>query len=260
MKLSFEGGIGGGWKEEAEDIYSSIKPSGKPTKIKARRRTEQALGEGIVLVGLYAHTKMQIQVKQRAAMALFTPPMALRQRCGSLIRYISSSSRTATKVPLLYNKPDDTTDDAVTIQLLSWGQGASGQLGGGKEEIRLYPTVAASLLLPPSSFRLSPTPGRLLPPLLNGEKAVEVGISCGLFHSGLLVDGKLWIWGKGDGGRLGLGHENPAFVPTLNPNLDCVQSIALGGLHSVALDSLGQVFTCLQGLWWFWCSWTFCLS
>ncbi|KAK9285641.1 hypothetical protein L1049_024839 [Liquidambar formosana] len=47
----------------------------------------------------------------------------------------------------------------------------------------------------------------------------------------------------GDGGRLGLGHENPAFVPTLNPNLDCVQSIALGGLHSVALDSLGQVFT-----------------
>lgn len=58
-----------------------------------------------------------------------------------------------------------------------------------------------------------------------------------------MVDGKLWIWGKGDGGRLGLGHEDSVFVPTLNPNLDGVRCIALGGLHSVALDSLGRVFT-----------------
>lgn len=73
---------------------------------------------------------------------------------------------------------------------------------------------------------------------------MEVGISCGLFHSGLVVDGKLWIWGKGDGGRLGFGHENPVFVPTLNPNLESkLKSIALGGLHSVALDVLGRVFT-----------------
>lgn len=167
--------------------------------------------------------------------------MALRQRCSSFARSISTSSSATTtvKVPLLY-KPDDTNDDTVTIQLLSWGRGASGQLGGGIEEIRLYPAPVASLRLPPS-FRLSPTPGRLPPP--NSEKALEVGISCGLFHSGLLVDGKFWIWGKGDGGRLGFGHENSVFVPTLNPNLDSVRSIALGGLHSIALDSLGQVFS-----------------
>lgn len=72
---------------------------------------------------------------------------------------------------------------------------------------------------------------------------MEVGIASGLFHSAAIVDGQLWIWGKGDGGRLGFGHENPVFVPTLNPHLGSVKGLALGGLHSVALTSLGQVFT-----------------
>lgn len=72
---------------------------------------------------------------------------------------------------------------------------------------------------------------------------MEVGISCGLFHSSVIVDGHFWIWGKGDGGRLGLGHEDPVFVPTLNPYLGDVKCMALGGLHSVALTSLGHVFT-----------------
>ncbi|KDP37456.1 hypothetical protein JCGZ_08297 [Jatropha curcas] len=61
--------------------------------------------------------------------------------------------------------------------------------------------------------------------------------------SGQSSDGNFWIWGKGDGGRLGFGHENPAFVPTLNPNLDSVRCIALGGIHSVALTSFGQAFS-----------------
>ncbi|KAK2978025.1 hypothetical protein RJ640_028707 [Escallonia rubra] len=163
-------------------------------------------------------------------------------------RHIYSSSASAShnrKVPLIYKYTADAPDNTLILQLYTWGRGASGQLGGGIEEIRLYPAPIASLLLP-SSFRLSSSiPGRLPlstpPPNHYGAAAaVEVGISCGLFHSALLVDGKLWIWGKGDGGRLGFGHENPAFVPTLNPNLDSVRSIALGGLHSVALDSLGQ--------------------
>ncbi|KAK3006183.1 hypothetical protein RJ639_015799 [Escallonia herrerae] len=171
--------------------------------------------------------------------------------------YSSSTSTSASasashnrKVPLIYKYTAAAPTDTLILQLYTWDRGASGQLGGGIEEIRLYPAPIASLLLP-SSFRLSsPIPGRLPlstpPPNHYGTAAaVEVGISCGLFHSALLVDGKLWIWGKGDGGRLGFGHENPAFVPTLNPNLDSIRSIALGGLHSVALDSLGQVFT-----WW----------
>ncbi|XP_061351815.1 RCC1 domain-containing protein RUG3, mitochondrial [Gastrolobium bilobum] len=153
------------------------------------------------------------------------------------------SSLPTTKIPLLYTA--DTTAATATLQLLSWGRGASGQLGGGIEEIRLYPSPVANLVVPKSSFSLCQTPGRL--PKTSGggctKKILEVGISCGLFHSSLVVDGSLWIWGKGDGGRLGFGHENSLFVPTLNPHLDNVRCAALGGLHSVALTSAGEVFT-----------------
>ncbi|KAJ0027373.1 hypothetical protein Pint_36467 [Pistacia integerrima] len=73
----------------------------------------------------------------------------------------------------------------------------------------------------------------------------SLNISCGLFHSGLVVDGKLWVCGKGDGGRLGFGLENSVFVPSLNPYLgdDPVQCVPFGGVHSVALTSLGKIFT-----------------
>ncbi|KAF8007490.1 hypothetical protein BT93_K1494 [Corymbia citriodora subsp. variegata] len=176
----------------------------------------------------------------------------VRQRLASLARpFSSSSSSSAAKLPLLHHhhhRLDAADGDAAaTVQLFSWGRGASGQLGGGIEEVRMYPAPVAGLALPPS-YTLSPVPGRLhgsgradSSPV--SDAAIEVGISCGLFHSSLVVDGKLWIWGKGDGGRLGLGHEDPVFVPTLNPNLDGVRCVALGGLHSVALDLLGQVFT-----------------
>lgn len=154
------------------------------------------------------------------------------------------SSYSTTKTPTLYTTD---TPDSTTIQLLSWGKGASGQLGGGVEETRLYPSPVTNLLLPKSSFTLFKTPG-LLPGPDGVNKVVEMGISCGLFHSCLVVDGALWVWGKGDGGRLGLGHENSLFVPTLNPHLDNVRSVALGGLHSVALTSAGEVFTWSESL------------
>ncbi|KAL5581573.1 hypothetical protein UlMin_014015 [Ulmus minor] len=168
--------------------------------------------------------------------------LQLRHRSfTTLTRHISSPfSTAASKLPVLY-KPESGDDQTDTVQLLSWGRGASGQLGGGIEEIRLYPTPVANLLLPLSSFAISPSPGRISIP--HGGSRVEMGISCGLFHSSLIVDGKLWIWGKGDGGRLGFGHENSLFVPTMNPHLDSVRSVALGGLHSVALTFLGQIFT-----------------
>jgi alpha-tubulin suppressor-like RCC1 family protein len=72
---------------------------------------------------------------------------------------------------------------------------------------------------------------------------VEVGISCGLFHAALLVEGGAWVWGKGDGGRLGLGDESSAFVPRPNPNLRDLCLLALGGIHSAALTTSGDVFT-----------------
>jgi alpha-tubulin suppressor-like RCC1 family protein len=96
-------------------------------------------------------------------------------------------------------------------------------------------------LLPESEPRLAPTPGRL--PAAAEASGLEVGISCGLFHSALLVDGGAWVWGKGDGGRLGLGDESSAFVPRPNPNLSDLRLLALGGIHSAALTTSGDVFT-----------------
>ncbi|KAI3719130.1 hypothetical protein L6452_20024 [Arctium lappa] len=154
------------------------------------------------------------------------------------LRQLRRTLTTATKLPILYNSTTS-SDDAVTLQLLSWGRGSSGQLGNGKEESQLYPSPISSLLLPPLSFRL---PSSTTRHKIN-EDQLEVGIACGLFHSALLIDGKLWIWGKGDGGRLGFDHENSVFRPTVNFNLESVRSIALGGLHSIALDSIGQVFS-----------------
>jgi len=149
------------------------------------------------------------------------------------------------KPPLLYTA-DTTAGNTAILQVLSWGRGASGQLGGGVEETRLYPSPVANLAVPKSSFSLAQTPGRL--PHAEKCRTPEVGISCGLFHSSLVAGGALWIWGKGDGGRLGFGHENSLFVPTLNPHLDNLRSVALGGLHSVALTSAGEVFTWSESL------------
>ncbi|GFP96575.1 E3 ubiquitin-protein ligase herc2 [Phtheirospermum japonicum] len=185
--------------------------------------------------------------------------MALRRRILAPIHPPTShrtwwrclSSIATNLPPLLYDHSINSTSptttataESTTLQLFSWGRGASGQLGGGIEETRIYPSPVASLYVPTNFSFCRATPGRLSQNSNPSEPRLEVGISCGLFHSGLVVDGNLWIWGKGDGGRLGFGHENPVFVPTLNQNIELdIRSIALGGLHSVALDVLGRVFT-----------------
>ncbi|OVA01063.1 Regulator of chromosome condensation [Macleaya cordata] len=105
--------------------------------------------------------------------------MAHHPRYTFLARYISSFSPSS-KVPLLWKTEADSATSISTLQLLSWGRGGSGQLGGGIEEIRLYPTPVASFLLP-SNFRLSPTSG-----LLPQPSALQ-----------------LLSWGRGGSGQLG---------------------------------------------------------
>ncbi|KAJ6792815.1 ultraviolet-B receptor UVR8-like [Iris pallida] len=161
------------------------------------------------------------------------------RRPSSFLRRLS----TTTTSSFIYTHPESqsTHQPSSTVQILTWGRGSSGQLGGGKEEIRFYPTLLSSLLLP-RTFSLSPTPGRL-PAAAGPASGVEVGVSCGLFHSAALVDGRVWVWGKGDGGRLGLGDERSLFEPSPNPNLEDVRSLALGGLHSAALTRAGEALT-----------------
>ncbi|CAN8252045.1 unnamed protein product [Cochlearia groenlandica] len=171
----------------------------------------------------------------------------LSHRLRSFTRRFSSTRNTkkpggSTKVPTLYKNPQ-IKSDPLTLQLLSWGRGASGQLGGGIEEIRMYPSPVANLLLrSDQDFSIAQTPGRID---ARDGSSFRVGITSGLFHSGLTVDGDLWIWGKGDGGRLGFGQENSVFVPNLNPLFEenSIRCVALGGLHSVALTHKGDVFT-----------------
>ncbi|CAN6457249.1 unnamed protein product [Victoria cruziana] len=160
----------------------------------------------------------------------------------TLFRRSYSSSGTSSS-PGYYPSTNDVnhgSSETVAVELLSWGRGSCGQLGGGVEESRLYPTTVSSFQLP-LDFELSPVSGRL--PKSSSPATVEVGISCGLFHSAVLIDGKIWMWGKGDGGRLGFGNEQSVFAPVLNPNLENIRSIALGGLHSCALTANGDVFT-----------------
>ncbi|KAF0905792.1 hypothetical protein E2562_008844 [Oryza meyeriana var. granulata] len=152
------------------------------------------------------------------------------------LRRCLSTSSSSNATPTLYSS------GTTPVSILSWGRGASGQLGGGKEERRLYPSPVANLSLPDAAPVLSPTPGRL-PDAAETAGGVEVGISCGLFHSAVLVGGDAWVWGKGDGGRLGLGDESSAFVPRHNPNLRELRVLALGGIHSAALTASGDVFT-----------------
>lgn len=155
------------------------------------------------------------------------------------------ATRTCASIPTLHPGDPSSCSPSATLQLLSWGRGSSGQLGDPLErDLRPYPSAFASLSIPPDSFLLSPAAGRLPSrPAPLPRVPVEVGISCGLFHSAIVVDGKVWIWGKGDGGRLGFGDEVSQFVPRLNPNLEGISSLVLGGIHSAALSRSGEVFT-----------------
>ncbi|KAJ7519002.1 hypothetical protein O6H91_20G018700 [Diphasiastrum complanatum] len=162
------------------------------------------------------------------------------------------------------------------LQLWTWGRSDVGQLALGDETTRKCPNQVKAILLPyfqglaPVQGRLSPHPrvyslpeasfskagaissNRNSETVKNSEEesrggAGNVGIACGLFHSALWQNGNLWMWGKGDGGRLGLDSEVSKYVPTLVGNTSAVRSVAMGGLHSVILTENGAVYTCGYG-------------
>eukprot|EP01035_Chromulina_nebulosa_P018786 gene18786-24553_t len=77
-------------------------------------------------------------------------------------------------------------------KVLSWGSGQNGKLGQNSEENYTIPCFIRSL----DSHKI-------------------VNISAGCEHSAAITDkGELFMWGHGDGGRLGLGDNNQCSVPT----------------------------------------------
>ncbi|KAI5066009.1 hypothetical protein GOP47_0018633 [Adiantum capillus-veneris] len=164
------------------------------------------------------------------------------------------------------------------LEVWAWGKGDAGQLGAEDDRNHETPHLIARID-PPPNLHLAHMQGlsrhtplsQLFPALdsilsychtdkdsvsqqdgslLQHKTATDstsppasLGISCGLFHSALLVDGELWTWGKGEAGRLGLGSEHPKYTPTSNPYLEDVQNVALGGLHSAATTKDGFLYT-----------------
>lgn len=76
-------------------------------------------------------------------------------------------------------------------KLLSWGSGQNGKLGHGNEENIAIPCYISAL-----------------------EDVKVESFSAGCEHSACIArDGALWVWGHGEGGRLGLGHNAASNVP-----------------------------------------------
>lgn len=66
-----------------------------------------------------------------------------------------------------------------------------------------------------------------------------------MWHSGAVVNGDAYMWGNGKGGRLGLGDEATRFSPAPLPMTDGrkIRALSLGGQHSAAIASSGELLT-----------------
>lgn len=109
------------------------------------------------------------------------------------------------------------------VRIFSWGKGDNGQLGLGDENDRVSPERVVSLK--------------------QEQWSSSLGISCGLFHSSLWSDGEIFFWGKGNGGRLGLGDEESRYFPFKLGNVPRIKAAALGGLHSLILTEGGEIYS-----------------
>lgn len=75
-------------------------------------------------------------------------------------------------------------------------------------------------------------------------------MSCGTQHTvALMMDGKVYSWGLGEGGLLGLGGTetqlSPKLISSLN-NLN-ITYVACGGLHTLAINKQGHVYSWGRG-------------
>ncbi|KAJ9591396.1 hypothetical protein L9F63_002002, partial [Diploptera punctata] len=168
---------------------------------------------------------------------------------------------------------------ALTTEMLvyTWGEGKKGQLGhGDTEPWRQHPeSVEAlrgksinrigagdgySVFVSDSGMMMTCGDGtfgclghgdwnnsvrpRLVEKLLSVDVVV---IGCGPHHVAVLSrDGEMYSWGRGDGGRLGLGHEEDGCSPTavILPK-DCVlRTVRCGGDGTAVITTDGVVMTC----------------
>ncbi|KAL7061915.1 hypothetical protein AAHC03_01560 [Spirometra sp. Aus1] len=116
-------------------------------------------------------------------------------------------------------------------ELFTWGSGKSGRLGHGDLEDRLVPTKVSHFA---------------------GLQVIQVACgSRGAQTLALTADGRVWAWGDGDFGKLGLGNSESRLLPTAIPAFTShpqqqqhpVVFLGCGAQFSVALTASGRVFT-----------------
>eukprot|EP00802_Teleaulax_amphioxeia_P010570 Tamp_10598.p1 GENE.Tamp_10598~~Tamp_10598.p1 ORF type:complete len:395 (+),score=-2.64 Tamp_10598:603-1787(+) len=112
--------------------------------------------------------------------------------------------------------------------LFTWGWGTDGCLGQGDKESRYQPTLV-----------LGPWAGE-------EENAIRMA-SCGRYHSAAVTrSGKVFAWGNGDDGQLGLGKKQSKLSPTQVMGALAkvhVAMVACGFHHTAALTDQGRVWT-----------------
>lgn len=103
--------------------------------------------------------------------------------------------------------------------VMAWGANRSSQLGLGSEKIFIpFPTLITTL-----------------------QNIVQ--IACGNDHSlALNRDGKVFSWGKGEGGVLGGGDETDKKIPLEINHIQNILQIDAGALHSMALGIGGKIW------------------
>ncbi|KAJ0089292.1 hypothetical protein Patl1_33140 [Pistacia atlantica] len=144
--------------------------------------------------------------------------MFLRQSLTALTRQCRhlSTSSSSTKIPLLYTHTNDNQNDAVTLQLLSWGRGASGQLGVGW------------LWMESCGFR-----------------GKEMCVALGGVHSVALTSlGKIFTWGYGGFGAFGHSVYHRELFPRLVKGSwnGKIRHIATSGTHTATITESGELY------------------
>ncbi|KAJ8870688.1 hypothetical protein PR048_029712 [Dryococelus australis] len=163
------------------------------------------------------------------------------------------------------------------MQVYTWGEGGRGQLGHsettqytsqprcvealrGKSINRVGAGDGYSAFVSDSGMLMTCGDGTfgclghgdwnnvLRPRLVERLLSVDVAVlSCGSHHVAVLsVEGEMYAWGRGDGGRLGLGHQqdccSPAQVSV--PSDHVVRTVYCGGDATAVVTTEGVMFAC----------------